>query len=187
MLETILTLLAGAILGAIGLAVLGYWLLRRDRKKLELKVQEETKRRKDEKTKYAQVKPRLERAAEITQRQAEIMLEVEQPSKNSLHSRYKNDLISEARKLEEEKRSLLQSIIADGFNPDVTVNTQFGLQKVPLSEYLRELGIETDPSILSNKLPTSPPPPPTEANKSAKVRQVGKFFVIQGGKNDSNN
>lgn len=138
---------------------------------------------KKEREAYAKVKPRLDRAAEITREQAELMAQIDMPSKNSLHSKFKNGLVAEARKLEEEKSELLRSIIADGFDPQITVQLEGeGLRQMKLSEYLTHQGYDVKPATKTDSEPA-----PGESKEEPSVRKVGNFFVIKGGKPETNN
>jgi len=118
------------------------------------------------------IKDRLIKASELAQTQMMLRAQAEQPSKNSLDSRYKNGLIGELNSLEKEKLDLLKSILADGFDPKITVYTSAGeKQEMLLSAYVDEaLG------IVSQSLPTEDLPPG--------VKRMGKFVVHQGGKGD---
>jgi len=181
--ETFLHISLGFFLGVLSVFLVGTYFLSKDAKALKEQVDDAKKKNKERKDRYEFVKPRLEKAAEITQRQLEIQAQVEQPSMNALHSKHKNMLIAENRKLEEEKRQILGSIIADGYDPEVTVNTPMGLTKVLLSEYLRNLGIETDPTRVQQD-DTRKEGPSEPKQKRPDIRKVGKFFVIKGGKGD---
>ena len=111
---------------------------------------------------------RLKQAQAITQQQLDLGASAEQPSKNALHSRYKNGLVGEIKKLEDDKLKLLQSILDDGFDPLITVIDSDGTrQELPLSHFVnsKEAGIATSPNPDTSK-------------------RTGKFVVLKGGKDD---
>jgi hypothetical protein len=112
---------------------------------------------------------RLKQAQAITEQQLDIRAATDQPSKNALHSRYKNGLISDIKKLEEEKIAILQSILNDGFDPTISVIDETGQkQELPLSHFVSKAAATT--------------PPPTPDPNAPK--RVGKFVVVKGGKDD---
>jgi len=112
---------------------------------------------------------RLKKAQAITEQQLDIRAATDQPSKNALHSRYKNGLISDIKKLEEEKLAILQSILDDGFDPTISVIDEAGQrQELPLSHFV-------------NKAAAVTPPPAQDPNVP---KRVGKFVVVKGGKDD---
>ncbi len=114
------------------------------------------------------VSERLLKAHKITQDQLDMLAAIKQPSKNSLHSQYKNQTISEIRKLEDQKLDILQSILDDGQDPDIAVKTVSGkIEQVPLSRYMVQ---QADKKIKMQK-PLDP-----------KHRSNNKFTVHEGGK-----
>lgn len=172
-------MVVGVLLGAIGLLSVGYYLTQKHRNKakknlndaleaLKKKAQEQLAQDKiyDEK-----VRGRLDRATDISMQQAEIMAQLQMPSKNSLHSKYKNQLVAEIKSLEEEKCAILKSIITDGYNPNVNVTLESGEHKtMPLKEYMEYLGIPTGPT-----------------EQELREQRKAKFTVIQGGKSETTN
>lgn len=174
MLTNILFFIAGGLVATIALFTVGYMALRSDAKKVKDLLEKAKQEQEDQDTKMKTVHSRLKRAAEISTKQLEIAQAIDQPSKNSLHSKYKNQLVGEVKELEKEKRALLRSIIQDGFDPDLTITNQNGeKEQISLSQYMIRNGIE--PQELDDSVP---PPPPGKTNKS-------KFVVIKGGKNDT--
>ena len=114
------------------------------------------------------IKERLIKAQEITQQQLELRAQTDMPSKNAMHSRYKNGLIGEIKKLEEDKRTVLESILKDGYDPIITVVDESGGQKnISLSEFLGVSAAANTPEVPAETQP--------------QVRQAGKFTVIKGG------
>ncbi len=174
MLTNFLCFLAGGVVATITLFAVGYLALRQDAKKVKDLLDNAKKEQEAQDEKYKTVHSRLKRAAEISAKQLDIAQAIDQPSKNSLHSKYKNQLVGEVKDLEKEKRSILRSIIQDGFDPDLTITNQTGeKEQISLSQYMLRNGI--DPKEVDDSVP---PPAPGKTNKS-------KFVVIKGGKNDT--
>ena len=180
--------IVGFLLGIGGALAYGGYLLRKAQKDITNALgatapKDKAKVTDKEKAEYARFKPRLDRAAQITQEQAELMAQIDQPSKNALHSKFKNGLVAEAKRLEEEKTELLRSIIADGYDPEVTVQTPEGMRRMPLTEYLASLGYD----FRDAKTPATDneAAPKAEGTEEPAVRKVGNFFVIKGGKPDT--
>jgi hypothetical protein len=183
--------IVGLLLGVGGTLAYGGYLLRKAQKELTKTlnegspVKEKTKVTDADRVEYAKYKPRLDRAAQITQEQAELMAQIDQPSKNALHSKFKNGLVAEAKRLEEEKTELLRSIVADGYDPEVVVQTPEGMRRMLLTEYLASLGYDFRnlKGTATNK--EAAPQAESENGEEPAVRKVGNFFVIKGGKPDT--
>lgn len=119
--------------------------------------------------KRASIITRLKQAQAITEQQLDIRDATDQPSKNALHSRYKNGLIGDIKKLEEEKIAILQSILNDGFDPVISVVDENGTrQELPLSHFVGKAAAAHLP-------PTQDPNGPKKA---------GKFVIVKGGRDD---
>jgi hypothetical protein len=113
---------------------------------------------------------KLREAAGIAQIQMEMLAQLDLPSKNALHSKYKNELRFEIQDLENKKIGLLKAILAEGLDPAITIlNDQGKPEEMLLSKYLAH-----------NQARNSPPTDPNSPN----ARSVGKFTVIKGGKDD---
>lgn len=113
---------------------------------------------------------RLKKAQAITEQQLDIRAAADQPSKNALHSRYKNGLIGDLKKLEEEKVAILQSILDDGFDPLINAVDENGnKQELPLSHFVSKARTTIDEA--DGNTPTPP-------------KKVGRFVVVKGGKDD---
>lgn len=117
------------------------------------------------------VSKRMLKVKELTKEQLELQAQTSLPQKNALHGRYKNGVIGRIKELEEEKNTILKSIITDGFDPEITVMDESGVvTSIKLSEYLGQNGITMPPKETT--------PPKTNS------RQIGKFTVHKGGKDD---
>jgi hypothetical protein len=125
----------------------------------------------------ATIKDRLFKASELAQAQMAIRAQMEAPSKNALHSKYKNGLIGELQDMEQQKIDLLRTVLAEGFDPLITVINETGAKtEIPLSTYVNEASV-----ALGDSLGNSMTPPPTDPTKP---RKAGKFMVYRGGKDD---
>lgn len=114
------------------------------------------------------VNERMKKVKELTQEQLDLQSGAQGPQKNALHGRYKNGLIGRIKELEEQKNDILRSILSDGFDPEITVMDGAGVvTTIKLSEFMAQNGIT---------MPTKPAPTST--------KQVGKFTVHRGGKDD---
>lgn len=161
-------ILGVVVVAAIFLAVAAYWV--RKLKKIKAKITDEmNKGFAGPNTTYESIIARLKQVQVITDQQLAIQGARDQPSKNALHSRYKNDLIQDIKKLEEEKMAILQSILDDGFDPLMNILDENGQkQELPLSHFV-------------NKAPPSAPLPTAPPSSS---KRVGKFTLVKGGKDD---
>jgi len=120
------------------------------------------------------VSVRMKKVKELTSEQLELYSAASGPQKNALHGRYKNGLNGRIKEIEEEKTAILKSIITDGFDPEISVMDDAGvITKIKLSEYLAQSGIVI--------------PPKEEAKETPKAKQLGKFTVVKGGRDDSGN
>lgn len=114
------------------------------------------------------VRDRLKRVKDITDDQLDMQSTVEGPQKNGLDGRYKNGLNREIKRMEEEKKEILSSILKDGFDPTVSVITGSGVETMPLSEFMAQMGM-VDAKVASSK--------PEE--------KVVKLTIHKGGKEDN--
>lgn len=162
----------GFILGLIAAASLfiGYGVYTLNKlKKIKTKLTEELKSKLEgQDDKRASIIARLKQAQAITEQQLDIRDATDQPSKNALHSRYKNGLVSDIKKLEEEKIAILKSILEDGFDPTISVRDENGqVKEYPLSHFVNNVST-------GEKLP----------EPAAGTKRVGKFVILKGGKDD---
>lgn len=175
--EAAFMFLSGLLFGASLVLVWGQWQIQKMKKtkkvlldQIKTKVLEEDKKQKS-------IKDRLFQASELAQTQMTIRAMIEEPSKGALHSKYKNELVYEMRDIEQKKIDILQTIIADGYDPIITVTNDSGTKsEIPLSAYIKETV-----AILNKSTGGQPPPlPPVPAN----AKRSGKFIVYKGGKDD---
>jgi flagellar biosynthesis GTPase FlhF len=157
-------------------AILGYGMysLKKITKQKESLLKQAEQTQKTKELLVASIKDRLTKAHEMTQKQFELLAELDMPSKNAVHSKWKNGISREVRQLEDDKVALLKSILADGFDPEIAIlNESYQKEKIKLSDYLKKIektvGSET------------PPPPPPPENSGTTLKKVGRFFVYSGG------
>jgi hypothetical protein len=121
---------------------------------------------------YAAIEPRMARIKEIAKLQMDLQAAHDGPQRNAMDGRYKNGLMGELKQLEEEKVNILNSIVNDGFDPPVNVLKEDGTTQVTkLSAFLAGY----DPKLAGEKKADGP------------VRNVGRFVVHKGGKDDGGN
>lgn len=157
----LLAYVLGIATGAIGIIALTLWLGKRA-------IDKETKAKLPSKE---SVSTRLKKVKEITNEQLDLQGAISGPQKNALHGKYKNGLIGRIKELEEQKVEILKSIITDGFDPEITVIDDSGVvTALKLSEFLGQNGITM---------------PSKDSQPDAQTKQVGKFIVHKGGKDDS--
>lgn len=78
------------------------------------------------KEKIAAIKAKFDFFQELTLKQLDLIGKLDQPSSNASHSRFKNSLRQDIKQIEEEKMSILQSILDDGVDAEVKVITPDG-------------------------------------------------------------
>lgn len=160
-------IISGLILGIAGFSMYVSYI----KKKLDTELKT-LKDKKDQLLKDDPIAERMLKVKEITMEQLNLQAQAEAPQKNALHGRYKNGLVGQIKELEEEKTKILQSIITDGHDPEVTVVDNHGEpEKVKLSSYLTERGMYPDMKVSEN-------------TEEPKTKQIGKFTVYRGGKDD---
>jgi hypothetical protein len=165
--------LLGFLLGSGAVMGYGMYSLKKAAKKKQATLKALQKTQQEKQNMFESIKKRLVEAQDLTQKQFELLAELDAPSKNALHSKYKNQIIHELRKIEDEKMIILRSILSDGFDPEIAIiNDRAEKEKVKLSEYLSRMDDKESGE-------TPPPEPPPESGIT--VKKVGKFFVYSGG------
>jgi hypothetical protein len=154
----------GILSGAVGVVALTLYLGKRS---LDRKVKENAATGKQ----IESVSSRMKKVKDITTEQLDLQGQSLGPQKNALHGKYKNGLIGRIKELETQKNDILKSIIEDGFDPEITTIDQAGVvSNIKLSDFLASLGI-----FVPSK------------NSETSTKQVGKFTVHKGGKDDGGN
>jgi hypothetical protein len=109
----------------------------------------------------------------------ELRAQAEMPSKNAVHSKYKNGLVAEINEIEQQKLEILRTVLAEGFDPMITVlHDGGGKEEIPLSAYVLTSQQAVD-SGAGKKQEAAPHP-----GMDQPPRKVGKFFIYKGGKDD---
>jgi ABC-type phosphate transport system auxiliary subunit len=170
MMEFLLGFVLGAVVSIGAIAGYGFYQLRK-LKQVKAKITEEIKKKIDNlDTKRESIRSRLLKAQEITEQQLDLRSQAEMPSKNALHSRYKNGLVGEIRKLEDEKLAVLRSILDDGYDPTIVALDENGQRtELPLSHFIDRATLKQ-----GNSTPASTDLP----------KRIGKFTLVKGGKDD---
>lgn len=189
----LLGFLSGAVLGVFTFVVCSFFILRKlYLKNKDINVEVTTEGPKDPALNKSVVE-RLKKATEITKRQNEISSSTSMPSANALHSKYKNSLVRQYKDLEEEKMVILQSIVKDGFDPEVTIYNAMTQkhETMKLSDFLTNFA--PNPVTKPSQAPvpkTGAPTTKTESIDDKGIRKVEKngrtFFVITGGETNEN-
>jgi hypothetical protein len=106
-----------------------------------------------------QINMKLKQAQEIAIKVDELLTSINNPSKNALHSRYKNGLIGEIKILETQKFEILESVLKDGFDPIIAAKTLETSEpvKMKLSEFIARVKSSSNKRIsnLENKIKTN--------------------------------
>jgi len=85
------------------------------------------------------VKERFKIFSKLTESQRALLGQVDQPSINASHSRFKNSVIRDLKQIEEDKKEVLQSILDDGIDVHISImDTDGEITKVLISEFLSE-------------------------------------------------
>lgn len=120
------------------------------------------------------VSERLAKVQKLADQQLDMLATMKQPSKNALHSQYKNQLGSEIRKIEDEKLAVLKSILDDGNDPLIAIKLNSDkIEHVRLSKYLN-----THAKRQNSKSTSS------DNNNDKEPRKIGTFTVYKGGNNE---
>jgi hypothetical protein len=142
------------------------------------------KKAQDMEDKRNSVKDRLAKAHEMAKLQQAIQAQMDMPSQNALHSRYKNSLIGEFQDLELKKLSLLKTVLAEGFDPMITVLTATGAREECLLSKYVNTAIDQIGDSLSNPQKHSETTQPLSPLKAVEPKKYGKFILHKGGKDD---
>ncbi len=168
-LEIGLLYLSGFISGLIAMAGVVFHIGNKALNSGKKRAKELAKQIQSEDVVQAALEPRMARIKDIAKMQMDMQAAHDGPQRNAMDGKYKNSLMRQMKELEEEKVTILNSIVKDGFDPDVNVVKEDGTSHVvKLSEFLA--GYDS-----KGYVPKS---------DDSKVKQVGKFTVLKGGKDD---
>ena len=140
----IVSFATGFFAGGAGLFLVSIYFAKKELKKSKAKASEfykELDKVRDALKRATDVQERVNRVKDITKQQMDMQAQTEMPQKNSLDGHYKNGLTYKIRTLEEEKREILQSILDDGFDPEITtLNAESKMETMKLSEFMGNKG-----------------------------------------------
>lgn len=149
---------AGLLAGIGAFAIFLAWQARRivNDVKADMSKQQEQAKKQAHKNKQENDKRRrfnemvthqLEQAGQIIEAQNNIHSQLQQPSKNSLHSRHKNKLVSDWKILEEKKQEIFHNILRSGADPIVNVydDTIKQTREMKLSQLVQMMGSQAQP------------------------------------------
>lgn len=134
----------------------------------------------------------LDMLAELNLRQQEISAKIEEPSKNALHSKHKNLLIQAVREIEEEKFTIMMTILLLGYDPTVMyVNEKKERVEMKMSDYVNLLYPQLAQTRSQPQRPTTlrlvpnkSDPPKTKSDFKYYMRP--RLRLIKGGKAETN-
>jgi hypothetical protein len=171
----LISFVLGIILGfLVSIGVILYLGKKSLSKKLENKLESVKKATKQ----IESVSERMKKVKEITNEQLGMQARATMPQKNGLDGKYKNGLISEIKRLEQEKHEILKSILKDGFDLEITTIDETGVvTSMKLSQFMADQGI-----VFSKEETIKEKTIKEETIKEVKTKQVGKFTIIKGGK-----
>lgn len=142
MTEFILGLISGFIAGSSAIIMISILYAKNTIKKTLTSKQELLKdlsKARDVLKKATSVQERMNQVKDLTRDQIDMQMKMELPQKNSLDGKYKNGLSRQIKEIEEEKKSILQSILDDGYDPEIsTLNADSKIETMKLSEFMQK-------------------------------------------------
>lgn len=164
----LVSFILGLILGFVSTVGLVLYL---GKKSLSKKLESKLDSLKDATKKIESVSDRMKKVKDIVNQQLDMQAQATMPQKNGLDGKYKNGLIREIKRLEEEKHEILKSILKDGFDPEITTIDEAGVvTSMKLSQFMADQGVvvqKEDKQIIKET-----------------PKQIGKFTVYKGGRDD---
>lgn len=100
--------------------------------------------------------PRLTRISDITKQQLELSSQIDMPQKSAMHGKYRNQVIGELKKLEEEKHDIFRSLLKDKLDVTISYIDESGKTvAAKLSEYMTKHNIAYTDTVAqeSKKVP----------------------------------
>jgi flagellar biosynthesis GTPase FlhF len=169
MMEVLVVFVFGALVGVSIFMAYAWFQMRKIRNTKHKLVEEIIKKTKEMESKKNSIQERLIQASDLAKAQSELRAQAEMPSKNALHSRHKNGLVHEIQDMEQRKLDILKTILAEGFDPNITVLNDHGQKdEMPLSSY-----VDNAQNLLNKHMP----PPPVD-------KKTNRFVIYIGGKDD---
>jgi hypothetical protein len=164
----LVSFILGLILGFVSTVGLVLYL---GKKSLSKKLESKLDSLKDATKKIESVSDRMKKVKDIVSQQLDMQAQATMPQKNGLDGKYKNGLIREIKRLEEEKHEILKSILKDGFDPEITTIDEAGVvTSMKLSQFMADQGIVVQKEDKQTIKETP--------------KQIGKFTVYKGGRDD---
>lgn len=85
------------------------------------------------------VKERFKEFRKLTDTQKDLLGQINQPSANASHSKFKNTIVRELKDIEEKKKEILESILNDGIDVHISMIDMNGeTSKILISKFLKE-------------------------------------------------
>jgi len=137
----ILTYVIGFLFGVTFSVVSAFGFLLFRKKKIIKSIKEQNSNiAKQNNTNRDDVALKLKKVKEISERQHEFLSQINNPSKNALHSRYKNTIVSKIKVLEDEKYKILTEILKSGYDPVITMQNPHTneIKETKLSDFMNE-------------------------------------------------
>lgn len=161
----VLGMISGSILTLTATLIIGARSLKKKREAVE-----------EQKKNLVSLKDRMKKVKELTEDILAMQQSIDGPQRNALDGKYKNSVIRKIKDMDEEKNNILVSIIQDGYDPELTaMDPSTGtVTQMKLSEYMSYMGINVPPKGTK-----------VDAAKESKAKRLGKFTVINGGKDDA--
>lgn len=164
----LVSFILGLILGFVSTVGLVLYL---GKKSLSKKLESKLDSLKDATKKIESVSDRMKKVKDIVNQQLDMQAQATMPQKNGLDGKYKNGLIREIKRLEEEKHEILKSILKDGFDPEITTIDEAGVvTSIKLSQFMADQGVVVQKEDKQTIKETP--------------KQIGKFTVYKGGRDD---
>jgi hypothetical protein len=125
----------------------------------------------DNEGKVARITAKIRQAVELGKEQLDLFAKMDGPNKGASHSKWKNELGAKIRELETQKMGIYQEIVAEGFDPELTMIGADGQpEKVKMSAVLKKAGM--DKPLSPPTQPTVAPPKPTPTLKISEPPQA---------------
>lgn len=131
-----LIFISGLIIGCILGLFIGNEISKLSINKILSMVKGELHKAYDEGIKFGEAQPKIHRINEISKEQINYLDALDKPNASAAHARHKNSIVAFIKKLEEEKISLLKSMLSNGSDPLLTVSIDGKTQTIRISKLL---------------------------------------------------
>jgi hypothetical protein len=124
--------------------------------------------------KVARITEKIKKAIALGKEQLDLFGKLDGPNKGAAHSKWKNELGARIRDLETQKIALYQEIVAEGFDPLITMIDANGEpQQVKMSDVCKSYAVK-NPDATPAPKPTSTLAPTVKIDSEAKVLKFVK-------------